>query len=377
MNKIGIKFNNNKYFYKYIQSKKINITFISKDKAIIYKKDLNQIPSYYIISTFEIGLNRLPLFIKENLYFIITVLIGLLLMTVASHMVFKIEILHDDPNIRKIIKEELDYYNIKVFTFKKNKKTLESIKEHIKSDNSSHIEWLEIIEDGMKYTVKVEERIITEEKEEREYCDIISTKSAVISSIKTNHGESVLTIDDYVSAGDVIISGEIKQNEETKNYVCAHGIVYGKTWYKVNVNLPLYYIHKRYTNKKKFNIAIKTNSNKKEIFKNHFDNFDIKSKKLFSVGKYDIVLERVNEYKPIKKKYNEKEAVKVAKKLSKEKLNILLKGNGQIIEENILQYSTYNSIMYIEFFYSTNEIISKQVDRTIPIEGDKKDDVTE
>ena len=98
---------------------------------------------------------------------------------------------------------------------------------------------------------------------------------------------------------------------------------------------------------------------------------------MFSVGKYDIVLERVNEYKPIKKKYNEKEAVKVAKKLSKEKLNILLKGNGQIIEENILQYSTYNSIMYIEFFYSTNEIISKQVDRTIPIEGDKKDDVTE
>ena len=98
---------------------------------------------------------------------------------------------------------------------------------------------------------------------------------------------------------------------------------------------------------------------------------------MFSVGKYDIVLERVSEYKPIKKKYNEKEAVKVAKKLSKEKLNILLKGNGQIIEENILQYSTYNSIMYIEFFYSTNEIISKQVDRTIPIEGDKKDDVTE
>ena len=42
----------------------------------------------------------------------------------------------------------------------------------------------EIIEDGMKYTVKVEERIITKDEKTKEYCDIISTKSAVISNIR-------------------------------------------------------------------------------------------------------------------------------------------------------------------------------------------------
>ena len=377
MNKIGIIFKNSRYFYKYIQSKKINIDIIGKNMAVINKEDLNKIPKYYIVSTFEIGLNKIPLFVKENLFFIITILIGLLIMVIASHMVFKIEILHDDPVIRKIIKEELDYYNIKVLTFKKDKKKLNYIKKQIKKDNSSHIEWLEIIEDGMKYTVKVEERIITKEKKTKKYCDIISTKSAVISNVKTIHGDSVLTIDDYVNKGDVIISGEIKQGEEIKNYVCAEGLVYGKTWYKINVNLPLYYTNKKYTGRKKYNIAIKTNSFTKELLNNHFDNYDISNKKLFAIGKYNIVLETIYEYEPIKKKYSEKEALMVTKKLAKEKLKILLSESGKIIDEKILQYSSYNSIMYIEFFYSTDEIISKQVAREIPTEGDKKDDVTE
>ena len=102
MNKIGIIFKNSRYFYKYIQSKKINIDIIGKNMAVINKEDLSKIPKYYIVSSFEIGLNKIPLFVKENIYFIITVLMGLLIMVIASHMIFKIEILHDDPVIRKI-----------------------------------------------------------------------------------------------------------------------------------------------------------------------------------------------------------------------------------------------------------------------------------
>ena len=53
--------------------------------------------------------------------------------------------------------------------------------------------------------------------------------------------EILKKINDYVNKGDVIISGLIMKKDEIKDFVEAHGSVYGETWYNVKVILPRTY----------------------------------------------------------------------------------------------------------------------------------------
>ena len=51
------------------------------------------------------------------------------------------------------------------------------------------IEWLEIEENGTKYTIKVEERIKNKKEKDNKTQNIIAKKNAMILSIDATHGE--------------------------------------------------------------------------------------------------------------------------------------------------------------------------------------------
>ena len=73
------------------------------------------------------------------------------------------------------------------------------------------------------------------------------TFPVIIDPTITNKGQEIKQVGDYVSEGDILISGEIKFNEETKNIVCASGDVYAEVWYTTEVKLPLNYTEEKYT----------------------------------------------------------------------------------------------------------------------------------
>jgi len=68
----------------------------------------------------------------------------------------------------------------------------------------------------MIVNVRVEERIINNYEEESGFCHIVASKSGIVKSISTKKGVSLVNINDYVSSGEILISGEIKLNEEVK-----------------------------------------------------------------------------------------------------------------------------------------------------------------
>ena len=129
------------------------------------------------------------------------------------------------------------------YSKKKKKKILE--------DNKDKIEWIEITETGTSYIIRVEERKIKEDNDDNVSYDIVSSKNAIIYSIEATSGEKVKKTNDYVTKGDVIISGSITKPDGNKIIGTAKGEVYGEVWYVVEVDYPFIYKEETQTGKVK------------------------------------------------------------------------------------------------------------------------------
>jgi len=367
MNKIKVKIlEEERYIIKKLQRLQIDIFKIEKiEDALIYtidEKDLEKLENIDIEIVTPLGIKNIIYKIKQNRHFIAAIIISIILMFVTSNIVVDVDIIHSDKEIREIIDEELTLNGIKTLSFKKTFNQLQIIKERIKSKYRDKIEWLEIIDEGMKYTVRIEERIITTPKEEAPYCNIISTKDAIIKNVKTLKGQSVVDENDYVKPGSLLISGQIKFNEEIKNHVCAEGVVYGVTWYTINISFPYKYVDRIYTGKNNINVGIEIGSNYNRIFKVHLNKYETVKTKIFNIGNFAIYKEKNKEYILKNSKYTKEEALEKALELGREKLKLNLDEEAVILSEKVLQTEEYDSIIEMDIFYSVKEIVGKQVE---------------
>lgn len=379
MNKIKIKAPfYDKYVIKTFRAKNIDIYNIEYDEdGTIYtidEKDFDSIDQ----DTFKIvsyrGIKQFISKLYTYRHFIISVIISLTLLIFASQVVIDVKVIHSDKDVRSLIENELYGLGIKAFTMKKSFSELQDIKAQIKEDYPDDIEWLEIVDDGMRYIIRVEERIITDKEKARPYCNVISKRDAVILSSVASKGQSVVGTNDFVKKGDILISGSIKFNEATKAHTCAEGTVYGNTWYRVSVSIPLEYEEKKYTGKKKYNLGIENGSVYTRIFKIHYEDYDVEKTRLLHLGSFSLYKEKVLETKTEKGRYTDEEALKEAKKKARENLQVKLDDEAVILNEKVLQSEIYDSIISVDIFYSVKEIISERVEATIPeeegVEGD-------
>ena len=300
---------------------------------------------YYILSK-----------IKHNKLFVINVILFITLLYLFSNTIISVKVIHSKKYIRDIVKNSLEENGIKRLSFKKDYEELTKIKEKILKKYPKNIEWLEIQRVGMTYVVRVEERIITDIKKKKKACNLVATKDGIITSISTSKGQELLTVGDYVKKGDILVSGEIKYNEEIKNLVCATGEVKAEVWYESNVKIPLNYKKEKYTGKKRYNLSINNN----KIFKSRLKKYKTNKKELFDLLGAKIYLLTEKEILNENKRYNENEAINKALELTKEKINLKLTEKERIISQKVLKKSINNSTMYIEIFSSVEEIISKE-----------------
>lgn len=378
MNRVRIKlFEDGYYSLKYLYRKRIDVFDIEyKDDGNVYtikEEDLEKLDMDQIEVLSYRGIKSIIYRIRRNMFFLISIILVIGVMFGLSRVVMNVTVIHSNKDVRALVEDELFDHGVKPFILKKSFKSLQEIKEKIKAEYPEDIEWLEIIDDGMRYTVRVEERIITKPEEEKQYCDIVSTKDAVVLNIVSSKGQSAVGINDLVKKDSTLISGQIIFNESVKSHVCAEGEVYGNTWYKVAISVPYEHEIKEYSGKSKSNLGFEYGSNYGRIFKVHYDKYDISKKKIFSLGRFAIYKEKVSEYETVKSNYTEEEALEEALKEAREKLQVKLDDNATILDEKVLQSSTYDSIISVEVFYSVKEPIGKRVEREIILEEGKEE----
>ena len=258
--KIKVTGRNINNFLKRLINNNINIEKVipishKEIDLIINYQDLDKVLKLKTIYNIKIvryyGKLRIIKRIKKDIFILSSLLISLLLIYTLSNVIFKVEVIHSNKNIIKLVTKELEDNGIKKYKFVKNYQEIEKIKKKILEENKNTLEWLEIIREGTKYTIRVEERIINNKPKDNKIYNIVASKNAVIKNIYAESGEKVRSINTYVKKGDIIISSDITLPNNEKISKTASGKVQGEVWYSINIEYPYQYHEIKYTGNKK------------------------------------------------------------------------------------------------------------------------------
>ncbi len=341
-----------------ISRKEVNIKIYEYD----YEKIIEIKSIYDIKVTGSNGIDSFLSKIKKNKYLIILFIIGYFMILFLSNIVFDIQVVHSNSNIRNLVMKELEKNGIKKYTFKKKYDDLENITNKILEDNKDSLEWMEIEVSGTKLIVKIEERKLNEDEKTYPKQDIVAKKSGIIRSVKSSEGVILKNVNDYVKKGDVIISGTIMDTygENVKAIVSAKGSAYAEVWYTVSMEMPLIYNKTTFTNKQKRVYKIQFLNNKISLFDfNKYKNYEEESKVLLESRLLPIKFLKVKEYETRGEDsvFLPEEALIKANQIAKEKIESTLKKDEYIIDQKNLKFYQKDSKIVLEIFFSVCERI--------------------
>lgn len=368
---LNIKGKNIENFIRKINKNKIDIlkiTYLKYNEINIEVNysDYNKILSFKTIYEINIigykGLNSIKHKLIYNKYMLISILIGFIIYTILSNMIFTIDIEYSGNNLKEIVSNELYIHNIKKFYFMKSYNELETIKKDILNNNKDKIEWLDIERVGTKYIVKLEPRKINEIPDNNKIYNIVAGKDCIIKSIESSSGEVVKNINNYVKKGDTIINSNITLDGEVKNQVSAKGRIYGEVWYLEHIEYPLDYYEEKETGKEEtgFNIHIIN----KDINFNKFEHNKTTNKVLlkFDLLPISLTYQTRKELEIINDKLDKETATTKALETAHEKLMSTLSTDEYIITEKSLKTTMKESKIIIDIFYTVYEDVTEYIE---------------
>ncbi len=370
-NKIKIKItgrNIDRFLKKVISSniELLKVKYKNRNEAdiLIYEKDYEKVvelKSIYEITTLDYyGMHKIKNFMKKNQVLFFFLLIGFSFFLFLSNIIFEIEVIHTNKDIRHLILKELEEHGIYEKSFKKSFQQIEQIKKQIIEKYKDKIEWLEIENVGVKYIIRVEERKIVDIKEDTEKGNIVASKDAILKKVVARSGEIVRNLNDYVKKGDTIISGQIYLNEELKNTVRADGEVFGEVWYETSVEYPLTYYEVKETGRQKNVYSLRFLNKNFDLTLHPFKTKLIEETLLLKSPLLPIQLskQKQRETEIIDAIYTEEEAVSKALELSRKRLEETLKEDEYIISQKNLKITINESTIKVEVFFTVYENIT-------------------
>lgn len=348
--KIKVTGRNINNFLKRLINNNINIEKVipishKEIDLIIDYQDLERVLKLKTIYNIKIvryyGKLRIIKRIKKDIFILSSLLISLLLIYTLSNVIFKVEVIHSNKNIIKLVTKELEDNGIKKYKFVKNYQEIEKIKNKILEENKDTLEWLEIIREGTKYTIRVEERIINNKPKDNKIYNIVASKNAVIKNIYAESGEKIRSTNTYVKKGDIIISSDITLPNNEKISKTASGKVLGEVWYGINIEYPYQYHEIKYTGNKKKVLVLNLLNKRISFFDFHkYKTFNRNVKYIFNNNVIPISLTYEDEYETniINEVYDydtarEKGIVKAKEKILEKYPNIKDITNIKIINE--------------------------------------------
>ncbi len=333
---------------------------------VVDYKDLDRILELKTIYKVEVikyyGKLRILKQIKKYIFILISLLIGIITIIILSNIIFKIEVIHSNNNIIDLVNEELYKSGIKKYSFVKSYEEIEKIKRRILEDNKDKLEWLEIIREGTKYIVRVEERIIKLDREDNKIYNIVSSKNAVIKSIYAESGEKVRDVNTYVKKGEMIISSDIVLPNNEKVQKTSKGKVLGEVWYTVRVEYPYIYNEVLYTGNKKRVLSLNILNKRISFFNFHkYKTFNRNIKYIYrnNIIPLSLVYEYEYETKIINDIYTYDTAKEKAVVTAREKLLEKYPKVEEITDIKIINEEELDSKVVVDLFITCNEDITE------------------
>ena len=329
-------------FINICQNKKILIWNLKRQKGVklflnIGIKDFKKLKNIARKTNCKIKISKkkgIPFILhrykKRKIFAIFLIIIAFAIYT-SSKYVWNIEVQVEDNLQIEQIEEDLADLGLRKGVRKSKIETDKLINELRLKRND--ISWIGIDLKGTNVIVKA---VKSDEKpdllDNSDYCNIVASKSGVITKIIAQNGTAVVNVDDEVNEGDILIAGYMEGKYTDKRYVHSLGVVQAKIKYQKS--------EKFYLNQEN----LRDTGNEEKKFQIKFNNFQINFYKTLSKFKiYDTIYTEKNLkifsnfYLPISiVEITNKEQVKETQKYSKEEVIELGKEKlSKAIEEDI------------------------------------------
>ena len=329
-------------FINICQNKKILIWNLKRQKGVklflnIGIKDFKKLKNIARKTNCKIKISKkkgIPFILhrykKRKIFALFLILIAFAIYT-SSKYVWNIEVQVEDNLQIEQIEEDLANLGLRKGVRKSKIETDKLINELRLKRND--ISWIGIDLKGTNVIVKA---VKSDEKpdllDNSDYCNIVASKSGVITKIIAQNGTAVVNVGDEVNEGDILIAGYMEGKYTDKRYVHSLGVVQAKIKYQKS--------EKFYLNQEN----LRDTGNEEKKFQIKFNNFQINFYKTLSKFKiYDTIYTEKNLkifsnfYLPISiVEITNKEQVKETQKYSKEEVIELGKEKlSKAIEEDI------------------------------------------
>ncbi|WP_273129853.1 sporulation protein YqfD [Metabacillus sp. HB246100] len=317
-----------------------------------------------------------PFLIKKswrNNGFVLGVIGFFAVICILSNMIWGIEVKGASPETEHLIKKELSKIGVKTGKFQFLVDNPDDIQKSL-TDTISQITWVGVELTGTTYHLKVVEKNQPEEEELVSPRHIVANKKAVIKKMFVEQGQPLTTLNEHVEKGQVLVSGLIGKEEEQKE-VAAKAEIYGETWYKSTISIPLNTTFQVLTGDTKekyflrfgsFNLPLWGFGGKEfTTFETEDDEHSLKF--LNFTLPISFIKETILEKEEVEREYTFKQAKEAALDRGKKEIEDQLDEDEEVIGEKVLHEKEENGKVKLTVLYQVLENIVK----TTPIvQGD-------
>lgn len=200
---------------------------------IVLRRDIHQfLPNAQLIKTtgmigFLLRQMRMP-------QRILCILCAITLWFGLSHTIFAIQLYGDHEESKQLILRTLTEMGYQIPFYAHD---MQGMKAELRKRLENDIAWLEVSRQGSRYEIHFTTKEFAQ-LEELSQNELVAQKDGVIEHFEVQHGNKLVAINDFVHAGDVLVSNVLtdSKNEEQPLYV--KGCVYAYTWREVHVEAP-------------------------------------------------------------------------------------------------------------------------------------------
>lgn len=289
---------------------------------------------------------------KKRKIFALFLIIILFVICISSKYVWNIEIRVEDDLPAQDIEKDLENAGITKGILK-NKIDTEQVINKLRLERDD-IAWVGIDIEGTNVIVSI---VKAEDSPEiinnTDYCNIVASKSGIITKITAQNGTALVHIGDTVQKGDVLIAGYMEGKYTDVRYVHSLGEVEARVWYEktkeVKFNEAIY----KQTGEEENKYEINFNNYKIKLYKNlskfelYETNSEEKNLKIFQDFYLPISVTKITNKEQTKesKTYTLEEATNIGAKELSNQIEEQIQDKENITGKNVRTVENENSVV--------------------------------
>ena len=302
--------------------------------------------------------------ILKNSGFMAGAILFLFIILLLSNVIWGIEIKGAKPATEYQIRKELDKMGVKIGKLQFTVDNVEGIQRKL-TDQIRALTWVGVELKGTTYYLQVVEKNEPKKPEVLAPQNLVAKKKATIVKTFIETGQQVVSKNDIVQKGDLLVSGLIGMDGK-QELVGAKGEVWGETWYLSHVEQPLNTAFQVFSGneKQKHSLRIGKLSIPFWGFGNpQYQQYETENNEhQVHFLKWNLPLYYVNttirEREDYTRIYTEKEAEQVALESAKKEIKTHLDEDAMIKNEKILHKSIQNGKVILDIHFKIIENIA-------------------